>query len=239
MLTRLTFEGRNLWPLWGHDGRRVIYASNRVGMTYDVYAKAADGTGREEALLVKPLLQIPHSLSGDGRIAAVGEWGPTEFGVSLYATGDWQPKASFRSGGSGALSPDGRWLAYTSSESGRYEIYVRPTSGEDGKWIVSTEGGREPVWAHSGKELFFRHRDQVLAVDVDTAAGFTPGKPRLLFEKTYAQDDLQLDGTMYEVSPDGQKFLMLQNETEAATGELKVVVNWVDELRGTVKPRLD
>ena len=105
--------------------------------------------------------------------------------------------------------------------------------------MVSTDGGREPLWAHDGRQLFYRRANQVLAVDVDTAPVFTHVKPRVLFEKAFAQDDLQLDGLMYDVGADDQRFLMLQDETAATTGELQVVVNWLDELRRIVRTRRD
>jgi serine/threonine-protein kinase len=236
-LTQLTFEGRNLWPIWSHDGRRVIYGSNRVGTTWDIYSKAADGTAKEQALLVRPLLQIPHSLSKDGLLMAVGEWGPTQFGISLYVMSNPQPRVSFASGGSAALSPDGRWVAYTSSESGRFEIYVRPTTGADGKWMISADGGREPLWAPSGRELFYRHRDQVLAVDIETAPGLLHRKPRVLFEGPYTRSDLELDGLSYDITPDGQRFLMLKDEAEPTTGQLNLVLNWQEELRRVMTGR--
>jgi serine/threonine-protein kinase len=108
---------------------------------------------------------------------------------------------------------------------------VKPAPGAEGRWQISTEGGVEPVWSASGSELFYRHGDQVLAVDVVTDPTFVHGKPRKLFEGHYALGEVKDDTRAYDVTPDGQKFLMLRHETEPTTGNLKVVVNWHDELQ--------
>jgi hypothetical protein len=136
-----------------------------------------------------------------------------------------------------SLSPDGRWFAYTSNEAGRYEIYVRPTSGAEGRWQISTEGGVEPIWSATGSELFYRHRDQVLAVDVVTNPTFEHGRPRKLFEGRYALGEVKDDARAYDVAQDGQRFLMLRPESESSTGDLKVVVNWQEELKQRVPTR--
>lgn len=149
-LTRLTFEGRNGWPVWSQDGRQVIYASNRAGTSWDVYRKSADGTVAEEALLIKPLLQIPQSLSGDGRVLGLTEIDASSFGTSLLSMNDGTLSVRVTSGWTLSLSRDGRWIAYVSNESGRYEVYVRPTSGAAGKWLISTDGGVEPTWSAAG-----------------------------------------------------------------------------------------
>jgi serine/threonine-protein kinase len=141
--------------------------------------------------------------------------------LNVRVTNAWTP----------SLSPDGRWFAYTSNDAGRYEVYVRPTSAAKGRWQISTEGGVEPVWSASGSELFYRHRDQVLAVDVVTDPTFEHGRPRKLFEGRYALGEVKDDTRAYDVAPDGQRFLMLRPESEPSTGDLKVVVNWYDELR--------
>src|SRR5574341_1469887 len=95
------------------------------------------------------------------------------------------------------LSPDGRWLAYVSSESGRTEVYVRPFPGLGGKWQISTEGGSFPVWARSGKELFYRYRDKMMAVNIMMQPSFVAGTPRLLFEAKYVPGP-------FDVGPDGR-----------------------------------
>lgn len=128
------------------------------------------------------------------------------------------------------FSPDGRWLAYVSDESGRREIYVQPYPGPGGKWQISTEGGGEPVWNRNGRELFYRSGGKMMAVDVATQPSFTAGKPRVLFEGPYLPTPLT--SANYDVSPDGQRFLMLKpNESTEAPTQISVVLNWFEELK--------
>jgi serine/threonine-protein kinase len=228
---RLTFEGRNAWPVWSRDGREMIYASNRSGTSWDIFRKATDGVGVEASILVKPLLQIPHAVSDDGRLLALTEIGPSTFHTAMLSMRDRALNVRVKNAWTPSLSPDGRWFAYTSSDAGRYEVYVRPTSGAEGQWQISTEGGVEPVWSASGSELFYRHGDQVLAVDVFTDPTFAHGRPRKLFEGRYALGEVKNDTRAYDVAPDGQRFLMVRPEIEPSTRDLKVVVNWYDELR--------
>jgi serine/threonine-protein kinase len=230
-LLRLTFEGRSGWPVWSRDSGEMIYASNRSGTSWDIYRKPTDGTGVEASILIKPLLQIPHAVSDKRGLLALTEIGPSSFHTAMLSMRDGTLNAKVKNAWTPSLSPDGRWFAYTSNEAGRYEIYVRPTSGAEGRWQISTEGGVEPVWSASGSELFYRHGDQVLAVDVVTNSTFEHGKPRLLFEGRYALGEVKDDTRAYDVAPDGQRFLMLRPESEPSTGDLKVVVNWYDELQ--------
>jgi serine/threonine-protein kinase len=132
------------------------------------------------------------------------------------------------------FSPDGRWLAYISDESGRYEIYVQPYPGPGGKWQISTEGGTEPAWNPNGRELFYRTGDKMMAVDIATKPGFTVGKPRMLFEGQYEVTPGAFPS--YDVSSDGQRFLMLKSSesAQAAPTQINVVLNWSEELKQKV-----
>jgi dipeptidyl aminopeptidase/acylaminoacyl peptidase len=133
------------------------------------------------------------------------------------------------------FSPDGRWLAYISDESGRFEIYVQPYPGPGRKWQISTEGGTEPVWNPNGRELFYRSGDKMMAVDIATQPGFAAGTPRKLFEGRYELPPFPT--TNYDVSPDGQRFLLLKPiEQEAASTQINVVLNWFEELKRRVPP---
>jgi hypothetical protein len=124
--------------------------------------------------------------------------------------------------------------AYISDESGRYEIYVQPYPGPGGKWQISTEGGMEPVWNRNGRELFYRSGDKMMAVDVTTLPSFSVGKPKMLFEGRYARSPCPTSN--YDVSPDGQRFLMLKpTEQEQSTPtQINVVLNWFEELKRRV-----
>ena len=136
------------------------------------------------------------------------------------------------------FSPDGRWVAYQSDETGRHEIYVTPYPGPGGKVPISNEGGTEPRWARNGRELFYRNGDKMMAVDIQTAPAFRAGAPRLQFEGHYyfAESAVGRYGWSYDVAPDGKRFLMLKPAAgqSAQSGQLHVVVNWFEELRRRV-----
>jgi Tol biopolymer transport system component len=129
----------------------------------------------------------------------------------------------------GRWSPDRRWLAYQSEESGRTEVYVRDMSEGGGRWQVSTAGGEEPQWSRDGRELYYRNESQLMAVAVDTRTTFTPKVPTLLFEGVY---NLRSDtGISYALTPRGDRFLMVRLSEQNAVSTLTVVTNWFDELR--------
>jgi dipeptidyl aminopeptidase/acylaminoacyl peptidase len=129
------------------------------------------------------------------------------------------------------FSPNGRWLAYSSDESARQEVYVRPFPNPGGKWKLSLEGGTEPLWARNGKQLFYRWQDQVWAVDVRTDTEFNPGKPHLLFEK--AGYRIAVPVRSWDISPDGQRFLMvkLEERKPQPVTDMILVQNWFEELK--------
>ncbi len=128
-----------------------------------------------------------------------------------------------------SLSPDGRWLAYSSNESGREEVYVRPFPPGPGKWVVSRGGGNEPRWAHNGRELFYRSADGFMVATVRTTPTFAVTSIELLFVDVY-----QRDGThqQYDVMPDDQSFVMVR--AEANQRRLTLVLNWFEELKAKV-----
>src|SRR5262249_31840105 len=135
------------------------------------------------------------------------------------------------------ISPDGKFLAYHSNESGRYEVYVRSFSGPGGKWQISTAGGSGPVWSRNGRELFYRNGDKMMAVDIDIGRGaFKAGSPHALFEGKFEfRPGGPLAEANYDVAPDGQRFLMIKTygQTESAA-QLHVVTNWFEELKQKV-----
>jgi hypothetical protein len=131
------------------------------------------------------------------------------------------------------FSPDGRWLAYALNETGRFEVYVQPFPGAGGKWQVSTEGGREPVWARNGSELFYRNGGKMMVIDVTAQPTFHAAKPRTLFEGRYAADTSVQ--TNYDVTADGQRFVMIKpSEQELAATQIDVVLNWFEDLKRRV-----
>ena len=132
------------------------------------------------------------------------------------------------------FSPDARWLAYVSDESGGYEVYVRPYPGPGGKVQVSTGGGQHPLWSRDGKELFYRTGQKWMSAAVTLGPEFTAEKPRLLFERAH----LMAGAAPYDVSPDGQRFLVLERTEPdiAPVTHLNVVLNWFEELRQKTSP---
>jgi serine/threonine-protein kinase len=134
------------------------------------------------------------------------------------------------------FSPDGHWVAYVSDETGRNEIYVRPFPGPGGKMQISTDGGREPMWAGDGRGLFYRNGDKMMVTAVETQPVFAATKPKLLFEGHYETGYNPFDRG-YGVSSDVQGFLMIKaSEQESAATQLNVVLNWSDELRRLAPP---
>jgi Tol biopolymer transport system component len=237
-LTRLTFgEGTEKFPLWTPDGRRLIFQSEQP--IFDLYSKPADGSVREEALLTSQYDKQPSSFSPDGRVLAYVEANPDTLGDIwlLPLEGERKPQPFLRTQFDEkfpAFSPDGRWLAYQSNESGRTEIYVQEYPGPGAKQQVSIEGGTEPVWARSGRELFYRNGDKMMAVEIRTSPAFQAAKPHLLFEGEYEHFRNELS---FDVTPDGQRFLMVKTPPEFAPRQINVVLNWFDELRRRVATR--
>jgi serine/threonine-protein kinase len=234
--TQLTFEGANLWPLWTPDGAGVIYASNRPGTVWDIFWRRADGTGGETPLVTRPQSQVARDISRDGEWLAYDEPG-TDTGqdvwmMSLRVPGPARPVArTSATERHPAFSPDSRWIAYVSNESGRAEIYVRPVAEGSGKWLVSGGGGIEPRWSPAGSELFYRDGEKMMVVDVRAGGAFATGTPKLLFDAPYL---IGPTGTNYDVAPDGQRFLMVASTVDTSPSTLTIVSSWFDELQRLV-----
>jgi eukaryotic-like serine/threonine-protein kinase len=239
-LTRLTFAGsQNSVPTWTPDGKRIAFQSNKDGGPMNIFWQLADGSGGLERLTTFEFNNAPHSWSPDGQLLAYIELNPTTgFDIWVLRLSDRKAQPFLRTPFNETVprfSPDGRWLAYVSDESGHWEIYVQPYPGPGGKWQISTEGGTEPVWNPNGRELFYRSGDKMMAVDITTTTqpGFTAGKPRVLFEGPYLPTPVTFPN--YDVSPDGQRFLMLmESERATSTTQINVVLNWFEELKRRV-----
>jgi len=245
-LSRLTFQGTfNLVGTWTPDGKRIAFQSNKEGIP-NAFWQLADGSGGMERLANSENIQLPSSWSPDGQLLAFIENTPTT-GYDIWVLRMGDPSAS--SGqvrkaqpfletpfneSAPRFSPDAHWLAYISNESGRYEIYVQPYPGPGRKWQISTEGGTEPVWNPNGRELFYRSGDKMMAVDITTEPSFAAGKPRVLFEGQYVPTPASFPN--YDVTPDGQRFLMLKpsEQAQATPTQINVVLNWFEELKQKV-----
>ncbi len=237
-LSRLTFEGAsNESPVWSPDGKRIAFASS-LGGPQNLFWQLADGSGGRERLTTSDYIHVPYSWSPDGQLLAFIEINPvTQRDIWVLRLGDRRAQPFLRTPYNEfapSFSPDGRWLAYASDESGRLEIYLQPYPGPGGKWQISTEGGTDPIWNHNGRELFYSIGNKMMAVDVATRPSFAAGKPRVLFEGQYATPGRPLSGITFDVSPDGQRFLMTKQATSAP--QINVVLNWFEELKQKVPP---
>ena len=214
------------FPVLTPDGARVIFRTS-MGLSWQAVdggaAEAIAGTGRDD---------YPGSVSPDGETLLLVRLTPGTSGdiyeVSLHGGSEIRPLVQ-TSGydGSARLSPDGRWLLYTSNDSGRYEVYLRPYPESGRRVTVSTQGGTQPVWNPNGREIFYRTEDKMMAVSVSGTEP-TLSEPRLLFEQRYAFGG-GLTIPNYDVSSDGQRFVMVKEESNAS--RLNLVLNWFEELR--------
>lgn len=235
-LTRLTFGKDDFYPTWTPDGERIVFSSNRTG-DYDLYWKKADGSSDAESLYKAEFPQYETSLSPDGKFLVYRETHPsTGMDIWILPLEDKSnPKpflnTSFREN-TPMLSPNGRWLAYASNESGQNEIYVRTfpdVSG--GRWQASTGGGQEPLWSRDGRELFYRSRDnKIVSVAVKTEPVFELGTRKILFEDVYRK---RYQHSNYDIHPDNKRFVMIKS-SELISAEMIVVLNWFEELKRLV-----
>jgi len=230
-LRQLTFGGSfQHTPIWSPDGRMVAYESD-IGRASELHQIAASGVGAGERLLSLKELAWSTDWSPDGRLLAFQSLNPkTKWDLwVLPLAGDRQATPFLRSEANetgGRFSPDGRWIAYASDETGRDEVYVVPFPGPGGKWQVSSEGGSQPRWRRDGKELFFLGRDRrIMAVSISKGATIEGSAPQPLFETRS-----RYTGTAYDVSPDGQKFL-INTLAEGSSTPITVVLNWKAEFR--------
>jgi eukaryotic-like serine/threonine-protein kinase len=250
-MTRLTFdEESDVCPIWTPDSKRIVYLSYRESAIGGIFWKAADGTGDVEKLASEPGRRtVPSSWSKDGKTLALVEltFDPTinvDIGI-LSMDGDHARKTLLQGKHMDLypkISPDGRWMAYQSNESGKPEVYVRPFPEVDkGKWQISTDGGDSPLWSPDGRELFYHNGDSFMAVGVEIEPTFKPGNPKILFKGKYRFSSA--NGYLFwDVSPDGKRFLMLKPSASAGAApteagprpKINIVINWFEELKQRV-----
>jgi serine/threonine protein kinase/Tol biopolymer transport system component len=234
--TRFTFDQtHDSSAVWSPDGDKIVYTSNT-----DLLQKVSSGAGTAELLLKSPEPKTITDWSSDGKFILYQQGGPRDLFVLPMMGADRKPVPFVQTKfdeGQGAFSPDGRWVAYTSNESGPYQVFVQPFPASGAKWQISPAGGAFPRWNRNGRELFYIAADgKLMSVPIaSNGANFERGNPKALF-------DVRLPGTVvtggistfkpYDVSPDGQRFLVIVTTQDRATSApLTVVVNWQANLK--------
>lgn len=250
-LTRFSFgPAADRLPTWTPDGRRIVWASSRAGAS-NIYWQSADGSGSVEQFLQSPNAQYPSAISPDGTRLVLREDGATRdlMVVTMDKERRAQPLVQTPfSETSAEISPDGRWIAYASDESGMDEIYVRPFPDVNaGRWQVSSGGGAKPLWARNGRELFYLipsgAGSAIMSAPIERAAIFAAGAPAKVLEGPYLYGTGAVGDAAfrtYDVSPDGQRFLMIklpEGSDQAASANLIVVQHFDEELRRLVPVR--
>jgi Tol biopolymer transport system component/predicted Ser/Thr protein kinase len=234
--SRLTFHPRwEVYPVWSPDGSRIAFAWDKEGHT-DIYLKAASG-GVEELLLKERRATYPLDWSRDGRLLLFSALDP-KTGSDLWLLpldGSRTPKPLLQTPfneGEARISPDGRFFAYTSDESGRPEVYVRPLASMAEQWQISTQGGTKPAWRRDGKELFYLAEDRrLMSLELTDGSGFDRYTPRPLFQTRAPRVDFPGFHSLYAVTPDGQRFLTVTEPEGRSSPPITVVLDWAVELK--------
>jgi Tol biopolymer transport system component len=250
-LTRLTLGPTfEQYGVWTHDGRAVIFSSSQFGgpsAPRSLFRQASDGTGTIEQLTQGAVAQFASAVTPDGTAVIFREETPPKKlgdrpGTDLFLlplVGERRPRPLVQTPAdelNAEVSPDGHWLAYQSNESGRHEIYVRPFPNVDaGKRQVSTSGGTQPLWARNGRELFYASMGALMRVPLTMGSTFEPGTVTKLLDGPYLLAPPPALGRMYDVSPDGRRFLMMKesrtSDEPAASARIIFVQNWFEELK--------
>ena len=235
-MTKLTLPARAENPAWSRDGRRIYFGFEKEKF-YQIFSKAADDSGAVTLTFPSGSEEDPFQTSVDGsrllfyrtladglnelRVRSIGNSSPRDESKLLF-------KSLYFDSTNAGFSPDGRWVVYQSEESGRPEIYVRPASGEERKWPVSTEGGIFPVWSRAGNEIFYLSGMKLLAAPVSVKGeDFIAGTPKVLFENH--------EIFVFDVARDGKRFFVAENPNPGAQPKLDIAVNWFAEVRRKVR----
>ena len=233
-LSQVTFDAGAVFPVWTPDGQRATFSSNKEG-ALNLFWTQIFQRGPAERLASSQNVQVPGSWSRDGRMLAFVEH-ESRNGRDVWLMtldGDRARRPFLNSPfdeSAPRFSPDGRWIAYVSNESGRTEVYLRSVDDPARKQPVSNNGGTEPVWARGGRELFYREGDRMMAVSLAASgADLRAAGPHALFQGEFAK--WTIDAANYDVMPDDQHFLMVRAEEQAsAQASLHVLMNWFDAI---------
>lgn len=223
---RLTNEGTNETGVWSPEGTQIAFASSRNG-SFDLYVVPSDMSSAPTQITSRRSWDFPRSWSPDGKVLTVFE----QYRETLRDIFIVPPKEGARptpliattaDEDHAVFSPDGRWVAYQSNESGRDEVYVQSYPQGRRKWRVSTSGGTNPVWARDGRELFYRNGNKVMSAEVHLADGFVAGQPRMLFRGPFEES--------FDVTPDGRQFVMVKSPPPLPRTQIKVVLGAIGNL---------
>jgi serine/threonine-protein kinase len=235
-LRRLTFDSNpDVGPVWAPDSQRILFSAASRGLA----SRAADSTGSTEQLTTQRpgALHLPTNFTPDGKMVLLNiDRGGYDIGLLKLGAKE-EPVTLLQTSSNemnGVLSPDGKWMAYQSNESGLFNIYVRPfPEVQNGKWQLSTEGGTRPAWSRSGEIFYLAAGGTMMSVRVSTAKGFQPDNPVKLFSGPYY---MALLGRTYDVTPDGRRFLMIKipNQNLADAPRIALVENWFEEVKRRV-----
>jgi serine/threonine-protein kinase len=231
-LSRLTFGGNELYPLWSPDGRRIAYLSYASDAA--IMATAADGSGAEEQLTGRDSTAIfPESFTPDGRTLAYTRVGQT---ADVYlATAEGEARLFESQASSPSISPDGRWIAYSSPGAGMASVYVRPIEG-DGKWQVSPGLGSYPRWSRDGSKIYYidigTPKRPLMEVDVSTGDSFQAGPPRVVVENLGSSFVTSTAPAVnWDVSPSGDSFVFVEFERRSkSAAQVEIALNWARHL---------
>jgi eukaryotic-like serine/threonine-protein kinase len=226
---RLTFDGiLDAMPVWSPDGTRVVFTSSR-GSAFNLYMKEASGAQEEKAVCESEGDKYPTSWSRDGKYILYLEGPDLKYLTTPEMKSTMFVKAAATLKGA-EFSPDGKWVAYASNESGRWEVYVTSFPEAKGKWQVSNGGGDEPRWRADGKELFYLAADaKLMAAPVQTGQGFNAGAPVALFQTNPKETVATSEMFLYDVAADGQKILVNAALKSEETQPMTVILHWEEE----------
>jgi Tol biopolymer transport system component len=232
---RVTLGGQSFLPLWSPNGRQLTFTARRNDLWY-LLQSDADGSGDPKQLLeASERLLSGESWSPDGETLLYSTLREdTGFDLLLHSVKEGTSRTFVASpdyDSEGSFSPDGKWVVYTSEESGVAEIYVQALAEPGRRWQVSDSMGRDPIWTSGGQEIVYRSGRRILSVAVRTEPGFEASSPQVLFEGPFV---LETGGFRnFDVTKDGRRFVMVQSD-QGPLDRLDFVLNWDDELRRLV-----